>query len=547
MFCPVPSVLCVLSLLLCISLKWLATMLSLRGKLYVLVKQATWQPTRVLSSFNKSKVIFLPRYEPRCKFLRRYTDATTSHSIQAADAELYLNGKSWIFVEVMYDCWLENPKSVDKTWQAIFKVLSPGMKDTEVKSPIMTSGTDGALQLISPSSLIPEKYWPRGIGGSSRVIQTPRSRKHTVVIGGGYGGLLLAYLLQKKRLCKVTLIDPKDAMVHYVAALRSSVIPDYAPKMFIPYDQVMGGSSFVRGKVVRVDTKEKQVRLLTGEKIGYSELVIATGATSPFPGKIIDIKEDISAVEGIAKYREFYQEIAKSDNILIIGGGAVGLEMAGEIRTEFPNVQITIVNLFDYLISTRLDPSFQGKLADKLNKMGIKLILGDGVEDLDKLTMNVNKQQSIRTTQGRQFNFDLIIPCVGNRPLTQFLQGTLANSISKNGVISVDEKFKIRGFDDIYAIGDVTDINEEKMAYTAKLHAKHFVKNFALQLDGKPLKNYKPGTLTLVVPLGSTGGISVWKKIKFGPGGLGGQVTKYLKSRTLFTPQTWADVGLKSP
>ena len=61
-----------------------------------------------------------------------------------------------------------------------------------------------------------------GASGSKPLLQAD---KHVVIIGGGYGGLLLAHKLMNKRLCKVTLIDPKDCMVHYVAALRSSVNP----------------------------------------------------------------------------------------------------------------------------------------------------------------------------------------------------------------------------------------------------------------------------------------------------------------------------------
>ena len=46
---------------------------------------------------------------------------------------------------------------------------------------------------------------------------------HVVIVGGGYGGALLAVLLKKKNFCKVTLVDPKDSMIHCVASLRSCV------------------------------------------------------------------------------------------------------------------------------------------------------------------------------------------------------------------------------------------------------------------------------------------------------------------------------------
>ena len=56
---------------------------------------------------------------------------------------------------------------------------------------------------------------------------------HVVIIGGGYGGLLLAHKIKSNHVCKVTLVDPKDSMVHYVAALRSSVIPGILKMYFV--------------------------------------------------------------------------------------------------------------------------------------------------------------------------------------------------------------------------------------------------------------------------------------------------------------------------
>jgi len=56
---------------------------------------------------------------------------------------------------------------------------------------------------------------------------------HVVIVGGGYGGALLAVLLKKKNFCKVTLIDPKNCMVHCIASLRSCVEKGTWAKIFL--------------------------------------------------------------------------------------------------------------------------------------------------------------------------------------------------------------------------------------------------------------------------------------------------------------------------
>jgi len=48
---------------------------------------------------------------------------------------------------------------------------------------------------------------------------------HVVIIGGGYAGTYLAYLLQQETICKVTLVDPKDVFIHRAGVMRSIVEP----------------------------------------------------------------------------------------------------------------------------------------------------------------------------------------------------------------------------------------------------------------------------------------------------------------------------------
>lgn len=382
--------------------------------------------------------------------------------------------------------------------------------------------------------------------GSSLSTAVEGERDHVVVVGGGYGGLLLAHLLhQQPNKFRVTLIDPKDSMIHYVAALRSSLEPEYAKKMFIPYKKVLG-ESFRRGKVVSVDTSKKSVKLDNGEELMYTVLVIATGASSPFPGKPIAAKEDLSADEGIQMYKDFNQEIVKSKKIVIVGGGAVGLEMAGELRTDLPNdVQITMINSRGYLVSPRLGKPFQDRLNSTLERMKIEVISKDRVSNLKDLQLNkhVPELQTVVLASGKKIEADLVVSCIGNKLQTDFLRPSLGESMSEeSGAISVNEYLQVTSHDDVYAIGDVNNVDEEKMAYTAKLHAKFLVQHLCLKREGKTPKAYKPADFIMVIPLGRNGGISLLMGFI-----VGDFFTKMLKSRGLFTSSTWKDVGLKAP
>ena len=94
-----------------------------------------------------------------------------------------------------------------------------------------------------------------------------------VVVGGGYAGLAVAKALDERT--KVTLVEPRDAFVHNVAALRAAVDPTIAPKIFLPYDRLLAHGEVVRDRAVRVDGAE--VELASGGCCGRTSSFLRLG------------------------------------------------------------------------------------------------------------------------------------------------------------------------------------------------------------------------------------------------------------------------------
>ena len=61
---------------------------------------------------------------------------------------------------------------------------------------------------------------------------------------------------------------------------------------------------------------------------------------------------------------------------MIIGGGAVGVEMAGEIAEKYSAKTITILHSNNVLVSNNFTDTFQAKLKDSITSMKIELKLG---------------------------------------------------------------------------------------------------------------------------------------------------------------------------
>jgi NADH dehydrogenase FAD-containing subunit len=102
-----------------------------------------------------------------------------------------------------------------------------------------------------------------------------------VVVGGGYGGATVAKALDD--VADVILIEPRDAFVHNVAALRGVVDPDWTDRLFIPYDGLLTRGQVRRDRAVRVSTTT--VELASGAAISADYIVLATGSAFPLPGE----------------------------------------------------------------------------------------------------------------------------------------------------------------------------------------------------------------------------------------------------------------------
>ena len=102
-----------------------------------------------------------------------------------------------------------------------------------------------------------------------------------VVVGGGYGGVTVAKGLDD--VADVVLVEPKEAFLHNVAALRALVDPSWLPKVFMPYGGLLRRGRVVQDRAVQVNAG--RVVTASGEEIEADYVVLASGSTYPFPAK----------------------------------------------------------------------------------------------------------------------------------------------------------------------------------------------------------------------------------------------------------------------
>ncbi|KAM6105703.1 LOW QUALITY PROTEIN: ferroptosis suppressor protein 1 [Pterocles gutturalis] len=354
-----------------------------------------------------------------------------------------------------------------------------------------------------------------------------------VVVGGGFGGMAAASVLKSP--IPFVLVDMRDAFHHNVAALRAAVESGFA-KTFISYS-ITFGDSFRQGKVVGIDPERQQVLLSDGEELHYSHLILAS-SDGPFRkfNKVIDMESAIQTYENMVK------EIEKSERILVVGGGAAGVEMAAEIKTEYPAKEVTLIHSKIALADVELLDSVRQEVKEILLRKGVHLLLSEKVSNVENLRPNqFQKDMVVKTEKGTEVVTDMVVLCTGIKINSSVYAAAFGDKMASNSALKVNKHLQLEGYEHIYAIGDCADLKEPKMAYHA-VHANIAVTNIINSLTHKPLKTYEPGSLTFLLSMGRNDGV--------------GQVNGYYvgrllvtiaKSRDLFVSKSWKMMGQTMP
>jgi NADH dehydrogenase FAD-containing subunit len=328
--------------------------------------------------------------------------------------------------------------------------------------------------------------------------QEPQQRPTVVVIGGGYGGVNVAKALDAD--LDVVLVEPKDAFVHNIGALRALVEPTFLPKIFLPYDRLLTSGRVVRDRAVEVSAH--RVVLASGEAIDADYVVLATGSAYPFPAK----SDAHDAEDAIDNYRAAYTELTEASRVLLVGAGPVGIELAGEIAAKWPDKHITLLDLADDVLGDRFRPDLRAELRTQLLDLGVELALGEGLREFPPTAANELATFTVTTNTGRQITADIWFQCFGVTPISDYLRDDLAAARRPDGFVSVGPALQLAGQENVFAIGDVSTA-DAKMAGMAGMQAQLVAANIIKLVNGDhDLVAYEPYGTAIVVPIGPEGG-----------------------------------------
>ncbi|EIW72649.1 hypothetical protein M231_06549 [Tremella mesenterica] len=364
-----------------------------------------------------------------------------------------------------------------------------------------------------------------------------------VIIGASVAGHTLANSLVPiiPATHRIILVDALEFSYWPISGLRAAVVPGWEKKVLRPLTQ---DTVFQKDSPHRMVPGNKVIELKKGSVIlekpfeGSTELsffkcIIATGASQPVPMRPQGRE---GAAEAEARLVKMQEDIKQATKVVIIGGGPVGVEMAGEIHDMYPDTSITIIHDGPALLQSSppvpnpedtpspwtmppVNPKLSKALSGLMKEIKIDVILDDRAISSDipgEWDGSIGSQGGIKEVKlrsGKSVETDFVFLGVGNKVNVDLVKradtGALAGSL-----IHVDEYLRITSTspesplkENYYAIGDCSSTPGWKTSQGAQADAQGLAPIIVADCKLRPAKPYKRSKMHgLFIPIGTAHG-----------------------------------------
>ncbi len=273
-----------------------------------------------------------------------------------------------------------------------------------------------------------------------------------LIIGNGVAGIEAALSIRKNDSeGEITIVTASPYHHYYRPKLIDYLAGEITVEKFTLYKEEFYAKQRIAvelGKTITaIDSRAHKVLAKDGTSYSYDRLLLATGA-DPFIPPIKGVSlPGVFTFRGISDADAIMSYCDGIDNLVILGGGLLGLETAFAMKRFAKN--ITVIEFFEWLLPRQLDKTGGAILQSMLEKKGLRFKLGESVEEI----IGSNKVEGIRLKSGKSLPADAVIISAGIRPRLDLPKS--AGLTIGRGII-VDDHMKT-SVDDIFAAGDLIE------------------------------------------------------------------------------------------
>ncbi|KAJ5167551.1 FAD-dependent pyridine nucleotide-disulfide oxidoreductase [Penicillium canariense] len=370
------------------------------------------------------------------------------------------------------------------------------------------------------------------------VLAVARSFR-VLVIGGSYGGLSAAlnlWDLSRGRLprfnyaydgpppahripIQTTIVDERDGYFHLIGSPKSLACEKLASESWTRFQDIPALKSadfkIIQGTVTKVDCAAQTAHILdTATKLttteSYDFLIVSSGLRRVFP----TVPESLRRDDFLGETRKHTENVRNAHGVVVVGGGAVGVEMAAELKMLEPQQRVTLVHSRDRLLSSEPLPNdFAERVDSILREGGVKVILGQRVVDTTVVDTESN-QPTWRLTlgDGRQITTGHVLSAISRCiPTSTYLA---PQALDETGYVKVHPSLQFSGnipnAEHHYAVGDLAAWPGIKRCGGA-MHMGHYAAMNIHQQMLAEVRGDKPSLKTLN-PFPSVIGLALGKK-----------------------------------
>lgn len=361
-----------------------------------------------------------------------------------------------------------------------------------------------------------------------------------VIVGGGFGGLELAKHLKGKPV-EVLMLDRHNyhtfqPLLYQVAtgALEAESITFPLRHMF----QNQKNFSFSLTEVFKINAEKNTIDTTIGE-IWYDYLVLATGADTNFFGnkqlehfsmgmksvpEAMNIRSMILQSFEAASTEKDREQREELMTFVIVGGGPTGVELAGALaefrnhvlEKDYPKLDDCEMKVF--VVEGK--PTVLGVMSEKASKTAQRYLQEMGVVIYNDVHVKSYDGELLTIDDGRVLRARNVLWAAG--VVGQFPDGIQPGIVVRGKRLQTDEINKVKGYDNIFAIGDVAAVITEEnpngypgVAQVALQQGKHLAKNLVAIAEGKETTPFKYNDLGSMATIGRNKAVADIGKLRF--------------------------------
>lgn len=270
-----------------------------------------------------------------------------------------------------------------------------------------------------------------------------------VILGNGIAGLSAAEAIRERnKTAHIVMISNEAYHTYNRPMLTKSMLAGLSPEQIAVHDSAWYEendiTTVLSKEIVAIHPEEKQVELDGGAKIQYSKLIYALGSECFIPPIQGADKEEVIAIRRVSDIQKIGELLPRVKDVVVIGGGVLGLEAAWEFRKS--KCEVTVLELAPQLMGKQIDEP-AGKMLEAIAQSeGIVIHTGVQIASIE----GEEHVQGVKLVDGTVLKADLVIISAGVRANTAVAK-TAGMEIDK--AIIVNEKMETN-VKDIYACGD---------------------------------------------------------------------------------------------